>query len=481
MSLVTNRGYAVRASTSIGVAAGILVVTIATRLLFRKKQADGTIAPPVAPFGMLATFKGIGGSECPAFFLEMAKRCNSLIYQLNVPLLAMYVVGDYKAMREIFLECDKPADLTYSGFNILTGLPSVFSRSTNDPMWKATRKGCAPAFSSKEVNRMNKVCANKLSQWIETVLDRCVASGSPFDPTAEMSKLTFGILMESAFEYDMVTESEYDTFLHDLELSLREFTLKHSINPLRKWVVHFIPEGRRALQAVSGLHAYAKKILQCYRAKSNKAKENTLIKLIEGIPDFDDKQKIAEITVFLIAGHDTTGFSLGNALYLAALHPSETTKVRNSLSASNSPSQYFECFLSECNRLVPVTATGSARLAHRDFIFATPRGPMKIPKGSVFSMPQIVPNYDASVYDEPDEFRPERWLNATEEMKKSLLTFALGKRNCIGQSLATTELRSALPVLLSKYHFEVVKEGRLDYFLTLKYAGAQIKATKVTS
>ena len=76
---------------------------------------------------------------------------------------------------------------------------------------------------------------------------------------------------------------------------------------------------------------------------------------------------------------------------------------------------------------------------------------MKIPKGSVFSMPQIVPNYDASVYDEPDEFRPERWLNATEEMKKSLLTFALGKRNCIGQSLATTELRSALPVLLSKY------------------------------
>ena len=102
---------------------------------------------------------------------------------------------------------------------------------------------------------------------------------------------------------------------------------------------------------------------------------------------------------------------------------------------------------------------------------------------------------------DPDTFRPERWLapradkegssssnlgttvavttTKSKSMNESLMTFATGNRNCLGQALAVSELESVLPYLFTKYEFSVEKEGELDYFLTLKYVGALLKAKKI--
>jgi hypothetical protein len=64
-------------------------------------------------------------------------------------------------------------------------------------------------------------------------------------------------------------------------------------------------------------------------------------------------------------------------------------------------------------------------------------------------------------------------------MNDSVTPFTLGERNYIGQDLVKAELQSVLPMLVSKYKFELVEDGKTDYFLTLKISGARLKAYHV--
>jgi cytochrome P450 len=128
---------------------------------------------------------------------------------------------------------------------------------------------------------------------------------------------------------------------------------------------------------------------------------------------------------------------------------------------------------------MPVAAMGSVRQAGHEYTFSRNNRTVRLPQGSVLFMPQYAANRDPDVYSDPETFDPERWINPTSAMKEGLLPFAAGSRNCIGQSLAKAELDSVLPRLLSSYDFELVQEGKLDYFLTLKFSGARLKATRV--
>lgn len=474
----TNHANGISYMTSAAI--GVLGVCFLGRKMVRTYRESTRDNPPTSSRSIVGTMVEMGGNRLPFFYLEMSRICGSMIFRLNIPLMRIFVVGDFKAVREILLESDKPTNV-YNVADYITGRPSIFSRSSMDSKWTAARKGCSPAFSSREVKRMDQVCNKKLQEWISRVLDPCILKNGTFDPSKEMTKLTFSIILESAFEYEKVTENEYSEYSREVELCLREFSLRYASNPLRKLYSRFTAEGRRAFLAAQRVRAFSQKILDSYRTKQDKAKENTLIKLIDSIPGFDDAQKVAEISLFLIAGHDTTGYTVGTTLIQAAKHPDEALKVRASVEEVGGRfSDYLNCFVSECNRLLPVTAAGSIRHAGRDFVFSTASGKVRIARGSTMIMPQILANRDAEVYERADQFLPERWLNPTEDMKLSRLMFSLGQRNCIGQALAMAEIRSVLPALLSRYCFEIDEEGHLDFFLTLKYSGCRIKPKHAT-
>jgi cytochrome P450 len=156
--------------------------------------------------------------------------------------------------------------------------------------------------------------------------------------------------------------------------------------------------------------------------------------------------------------------------------------TRNSLvSNPTEPSDYLRHVLAESFRCVPVAANITVRQVGREYTFtrAENNRTIRLAKGSIVFMPQYAANRDPDVYNEPDAFDPERWIHPTSAMKEGLYPFSLGSRNCIGQSLAKAELDSVLPRLLSTYDFELVEEGQLDYFLTLKFSGARLQATRV--
>jgi len=241
-----------------------IVLALSFPLLFRKRSEN---APPVAPVGTLETIKMIGGAGSYSFCEEMAQKIGSRIYRINLPRPGgVYVVADPRAQRQIFLDktTDKPEDL-YKSFSQIGGTPNIFTRTTADPHWKVARKGSAPAFSAREVSRMKRICIEHLEEWMNECLDVMVEKGESFDPAFEMTRLTFHIIMEAAFEYKS-TDEEFKEFEHHIEIAIREFTFKQTVNPLRGFFGFLFPTTRQAKKSCLVIRRYAQKLLDTYRA-----------------------------------------------------------------------------------------------------------------------------------------------------------------------------------------------------------------------
>lgn len=80
-----------------------------------------------------------------------------------------------------------------------------------------------------------------------------------------------------------------------------------------------------------------------------------------------------------------------------------------------------------------------------------------IPKGTL-----VIPNlysalYDPNEWDNPEDFRPERFLlpdGTLSKHRESLIPFSAGKRICPGESLARDQLFLILCSLVQRFRFK---------------------------
>jgi cytochrome P450 len=222
---------------------------------------------------------------------------------LPAPGEEFYVTGDFNLAREVLKDStsDKVAD---KSFWPIAGRTNIFT-SQNNAHWKFVRKATVPAFSASEVGRMNDIAVQHIDDWFQSVLEPSIKEGKSFDATKEMSKLTFQVICEAAFEY-IPSAEEFEKFEHHLQFAFDQFIFKYQMNPLRKIFGSFIQEVQKGFASCREVQKFAGRLLDAYRKNPSKSPNKTLIKLITDNDSFDsDAQRIAEIVVYLIAGHDT--------------------------------------------------------------------------------------------------------------------------------------------------------------------------------
>ena len=85
-------------------------------------------------------------------------------------------------------------------------------------------------------------------------------------------------------------------------------------------------------------------------------------------------------------------------------------------------------------------------------------GGRNIPKGTQINFNLWHMHHDERVWDKPDEFNPHRWLDEENKyipgMHKSFLPFSAGRRSCLGEALARTELFLYLSRLVRDFKFK---------------------------
>jgi len=263
-------------------------------------------------------------------------------------------------------------------------------------------------------------------------------------------------------------------------------------NPLRKYYWRLTASGNRAALASERLWSVAEHVLSSFHQREEEKKKNKedgaastiLAHIVENRSYASDRDRVADLLLFLIAGHDTTGYSLAFALYeITKKGPAFAATLREEVARGDQQGQdsLFERTCREALRLWPVAAMGSFRevVDPNGLRVKTDDLDLHLPQGTILDVPFLPIMRTAPGVPNPDTFDPDRWLDTTQldALKESFYPFSLGQRNCVGMALANAELKALLVALVTRYDFEMVKDFTPDYFLTLKPMGGLLKAT----
>lgn len=184
-----------------------------------------------------------------------------------------------------------------------------------------------------------------------------------------------------------------------------------------------------------------------------------------------------ELITLLIAGHETTGFTLAMALWLLAVNTEIQDRLRSELIAvmSNEPltpenlnnCPLLEAVVNETLRLYPA-AWIIGRRTIADEIF---EGHI-LKKDSEIQISIQALHRNKEYWSEPDRFNPDRFLgeNPEPKQKQAYMPFGAGPRRCIGNVFALMEMQVAIAQTLLRYNLSVSdkREPKIEYMFTAR-------------
>ncbi|XP_045888089.1 cytochrome P450 27C1 isoform X1 [Micropterus dolomieu] len=172
----------------------------------------------------------------------------------------------------------------------------------------------------------------------------------------------------------------------------------------------------------------------------------------------------ANVTEMLLAGVDTTSFTLSWASYLLARHPQIQQQIFTEVTRTLGPGTVATAddvpqlplirgLVKETLRLFPVLP-GNGRITQDDLVV----GGYFIPKGTQLALCHYSTSLDEENFDDALDFRPDRWIrkDSTDRVDNfGSIPFGYGIRSCIGKRIAELEMHLALTRLIQKFHIGI--------------------------
>src|SRR5690606_2258148 len=150
----------------------------------------------------------------------------------------------------------------------------------------------------------------------------------------------------------------------------------------------------------------------------------------------DNPSIVNVIQTFLIGGHETTTFTLGNSLHYLARDPDMAARLRNDPAL-------IPTFVDEILRIESPTQS-LQRSPTRDVEI----GGVTVPAGALLLVYLASANRDENFFAEPDTFKFDRIGTNTSRH----VAFGYGVHSCLGLRLARAEVQIALAYLLPRMH-----------------------------
>jgi cytochrome P450 family 135 len=203
---------------------------------------------------------------------------------------------------------------------------------------------------------------------------------------------------------------------------------------------------RRAQRRAVALALLADEITRCRADPQLAQRTDGLAMLVRsvdgaGAPMADD-ELLDQLVTLLLAGHDTTATALSWAFERLTRHPE--LLHRTARAAADSDDGWLDAVCKESLRVRPVifeigrTLTAPLRLAG-----------YRIPAGAILAPSINLVHHSSRNYPDPDEFRPQRFLDQRPD-PAVWLPFGGGVRRCLGATFAQVEMRTVLREVLRR-------------------------------
>ncbi|CAM0143053.1 unnamed protein product [Umbelopsis sp. WA50703] len=370
----------------------------------------------------------------------------------------------------------------------------------NGAHWKKHRMIANPAFHRHmPVKLFGKLC-EKMIQRFETEDDGL----SNVNVRVLMQRFTLDVIGLAGFGYDFQSldnpDSErvktYNSVMEGMRTPLFYF-----FPFLEKHLLWAFPTRRQQHLDCDIMFGHYQHVIENKRRVLSEQKQrledpekDLLTLMIEAGEDdpsqaLTDKELRENLSVFFIAGHDTTSNALSFALYWLAVNPDIQEKARKEVievigdgadkvyptEAQITQLKYIYMVMKETLRVCPPVHSSQLRRVVED----TELAGTVIPKGVHIQADMYLAHHNPAVWKDPEQFRPERFApgGENEENARKGLTwspFGNGARQCIGMNFSLAEQRVVLAMLLRKFTWSLPEHSIHKDHIVLSAGGSSI-------
>ena len=350
--------------------------------------------------------------------------------------------------------------------------------------WRWQRRAASPVFSHRNISNLAPI----MSAAAAVTCERLGTVGQVVDMYEEMVMTTFDVISNVTFSGSGTMASDEVHHAIDRYIDQTARISLFDIIGVPTWV----PRPSRLFQpnALKQMKTVADRAIESRKRLGAKPVPDLLDLLLEGEdPETKRQMNMAELRdnllTFIVAGHETTALTLSWALYLCAFDPEVQDKLRDEaqsvLKGRVATAQdcdalpYTEQVIKETLRLYPPAAFISRTAQAADVLCER-----EIRRKDTVMLPIYALHRHHDIWDNPDQFNPERFADGYKPERYSYLPFGDGPRICIGAQFAMIEATIILATLISRFRFERIetRDPKPVMVLTLRpEGGVQLKVS----
>jgi cytochrome P450 len=351
-----------------------------------------------------------------------------------IPLGRVVAVADPALIKEVLTG---PAEVFHAGHSNRRFLkPALGSRGVlvlDEDEHMATRKRLLPPFHGEAIARYEQVVREETERRIERW-----PVGRTIRMDRETRAITLEVIMRAVFGAGDSPE------LDDLRRALGRMTHITFIRSLwyaAPWL-GIVPPWRTYARAIRTANEILDRLIAQRREAADLEERDDVLSLLIRSGEQDEAWLRDQVMSLLGAGHETTTTGLAWAMELLGRHPEIRERAREG------GDDYLDAVVTETLRIRPVIPGMTRRLTEPATV-----GPYRIPAGVTLLPMASAVHMDERVYDEPEIFRPERFLGERPGTDR-WFPFGGGRRRCIGAAFAQMEMRVALRTILDRVDWE---------------------------
>jgi cytochrome P450 len=159
--------------------------------------------------------------------------------------------------------------------------------------------------------------------------------------------------------------------------------------------------------------------------------------------ELSDLELRDQMITLLLAGHETTATALAWSFHELARRPDVQRRARQA--ADDGDEDYLQAVAKEAMRKRPVIQNVARMLTEPTAVAG-----YRLPAGAVVGPSISLVHHDATLHDDPEDFRPDRFIGKQPEAG-TWIPFGGGVRRCIGAGFSLQEAAAVLRAVLTRY------------------------------
>ena len=412
---------------------------------------------------MLGAMRRIG--EDPLAFLAEQWRRHGDVVQFPIPSPPTYMVSHPDDVRTVLVGRSRDVTKDTLQYRALSRVTGQGLLTSDNPVWREHRRILQPAFHPDTLPRVAEHTDRAAARLVAQLC--ALDDGAVVDIDAEVMTVALEVVGDSLFGHQLGPVADR---LAEATLTALGEVVAMARMPLRApaWIP--TPGNRRMRHALAELDAAVAAIL-AQRSAQGPSEQPDMLDMLQA-SSLDRAAVRDEIVTFLVAGHETVASALTWALVLLGRRPQMADRVATEAvevlpargagpdegagpgpdpdaavdMAALAQLRITRAVVDEAMRLHPpawlitrrTTADMELRGAH-------------VPAGSLVIISPWIVHRHPTVWTEPEEFRPERFLTGegvvTAGVRTAYIPFGAGPRMCIGRDFAYAEAVLALAMI----------------------------------